>query len=96
MGILAPEINRPCITAVSIDIEELRDGNLSAEIEFCSPYCISRPIGGIVISTPSGVPIWGSNGRFHRNEAPQASAGRGVRLAYMAQPLISEPITFEA
>jgi lipopolysaccharide transport system ATP-binding protein len=70
--------DRPCITAVGIDVEGLRDGNLSAAIEFSSPYCISRPIGGIVISTVSGVPIWGSNGRFHRNEALNASAERGV------------------
>lgn len=70
--------NGPCITAVNIDIEGLRDGNLSASIEFSSPYSISRPIGGIVISTPSGLPIWGSNGRFHRNEALNASADRGV------------------
>src|SRR4051794_38661616 len=70
--------DRPCITAVSIDLDGLRDGDLSAAIEFSSPYCISRPIGGIVISTPAGVPIWGSNGRFHRNEAAQASADRGV------------------
>jgi len=70
--------DRPCITAVSIDLDGLRDGNLSAAIEFSSPYCISRPIGGIVISTPSGIPIWGSNGRFHRNEAQQESTDRGV------------------
>ena len=70
--------DRPCITSVSIDAEGLREGNLSAAIEFSSPYRISRPIGGIVISTPSGAPIWGSNGRFHGNEALDASADRGV------------------
>ncbi len=81
--------DRPCISAVSIDIEGLRDGNLSAAIEFSSPYFIPRPIGGIVISTPSGIPIWGSNGRFHRNGALNASADRGVLTCHAtALPLI--------
>ena len=35
--------DRPCITAVSIDIEALRDGNLSAVDRILLSFCISQP-----------------------------------------------------
>jgi lipopolysaccharide transport system ATP-binding protein len=63
--------NRPCITAVSVDTQELRYGNFVATIEFDSPRPLTPPVGGIVIANQAGVPVWVSNGRFHQNESPQ-------------------------
>ena len=70
--------NRPCITAVSVDIHELRSGNSVATIEFDSPQPLSPPIGGIVIANQAGVPVWVSNGRFHPSDSPQLNGFRGA------------------
>jgi lipopolysaccharide transport system ATP-binding protein len=70
--------NKPCITAVSIDAQELRSGNFAATIEFDSPYPLSPPIGGIVIANWAGIPVWVSNGRFHPNDSPRQYGIRGA------------------
>jgi lipopolysaccharide transport system ATP-binding protein len=69
----------PSIAAVSIDPQALRRGALSVSIEYTSPYPL-RPIGGIVISNTTGIPIWGSNGRFHTNEGDDFSSNTGVLI----------------
>ncbi|MGD9614959.1 MAG: ABC transporter ATP-binding protein [Alphaproteobacteria bacterium] len=70
--------SRPCISAVSIDTQELRSGNFVATIEFDSPRPLNPPIGGFVIANQAGVPVWGSNGRFHPSEAMQSHGFRGA------------------
>jgi lipopolysaccharide transport system ATP-binding protein len=69
---------KPCITAVSVDIEKLRAGNFAARIEFDSPRALNPPIGGIVIANQAGIPVWVSNGRFHPNDLLRDPGFRGA------------------
>jgi homopolymeric O-antigen transport system ATP-binding protein len=70
--------SRACITAVSVDTQELRSGNFAATIEFDSPHPLNPPIGGIVIANQAGIPVWVSNGRFHPSESPQRPGFHGA------------------
>ncbi len=74
--------NRPCITAVGVDLPELRSGNFAARIEFESPHPLSPPIGGIVIANRSGIPVWVSNGRFHPSDSEQHPGFRGALTCF--------------
>ncbi|MGE0260878.1 MAG: polysaccharide ABC transporter ATP-binding protein [Alphaproteobacteria bacterium] len=73
---------KPCITAVAVDIEELRSGNFAAKIEFDSPHALNPPIGGIVIANQAGIPVWVSNGRFHPSESPPYPGFRGALTCF--------------
>jgi len=70
----------PSITAVTLDSQALRHGNLSVSIEYSSPHPLHRPVGGIVVSSTMGIPIWGSNGRFHANESDDVCSNTGVLM----------------
>jgi lipopolysaccharide transport system ATP-binding protein len=76
--------NIPSITVISVDKEALRCGNFSASIEFASPYPLRRPIGGILLSTATGIPVWGSNGIYHPSENNTHSARSGVLICECA------------
>jgi lipopolysaccharide transport system ATP-binding protein len=73
-----PRPDAPSITGISLDEGALRRGDFSACIEFSSPFCLHRPVGGLVISSPAGVPIWGTNGRFHPNNVGTSSVNCGL------------------
>jgi lipopolysaccharide transport system ATP-binding protein len=60
-----PRIDLPSITCVTVDDEALRRGDFAASIEFSSPFPLRPPVGGIIIHNVSGIPVWGSNTRFH-------------------------------
>jgi lipopolysaccharide transport system ATP-binding protein len=72
--------NMPSITVISVDKEALRCGNFSASIEFVSPYPLRRPIGGILLSSVTGIPVWGSNGIYHSYEDNADSRSSGVLI----------------
>jgi lipopolysaccharide transport system ATP-binding protein len=55
-------------------------GDFSACIEFQSPFPLRGPAAGLVISSPSGVPVWGTNGRFHSNAAGDVAVDSGVLM----------------
>jgi lipopolysaccharide transport system ATP-binding protein len=74
--------NRPCITAVSVDVKELRSGNFAARIEFDSPHPLNPPIGGVVIANQAGMPVWVSNGRFHPSDSPGHPGFRGALTCF--------------
>ena len=74
--------NRACITAVSVDTQELRSGNFAATIEFNSPHPLNPPIGGIVIANQAGIPVWVSNGRFHPSDSPHHPEMRGALTCF--------------
>ena len=78
--------NKPCITAVNVDVEELRSGNFAATIEFDSPHPLNPPIGGIVIANQAGIPVWVSNGRFHPSDSPQHPGFRGALTCFCPTP----------
>jgi lipopolysaccharide transport system ATP-binding protein len=87
----------PSITAVSVDAEALRRGTLSVSIEYTSPYPLRRPVGGVVVSSTTGIPIWGSNGRFHTNESDDVSSDAGVLICESTRmPLVPSTYVLSA
>ena len=69
---------RPSITRVHVDGEGLRSHDLVVEIEFTSPFPLRMPIGGVVLRTTIGEPVWGSNGRFHQQPAQPKEQLAGI------------------
>jgi lipopolysaccharide transport system ATP-binding protein len=57
--------NQPSITSVRIDPSALALGNFELEVDFESPFPLNPPVPGFVIYSASGVPVYGSNPRFH-------------------------------
>jgi lipopolysaccharide transport system ATP-binding protein len=85
-----PKPGQPSITAVKIDQDGLKFGNLIVDIDFTSPFPLVPPIPGIVISSKFGVPVWGSNPRFHNRNYPLQGFKAGViRMEARALPLAS-------
>ncbi len=72
------DTSRPSITAIQVDQEALLACNLIADIEFTSPWPIETPIGGVVLSTTVGHPVWGSNARFHERRNCDGTYSSGV------------------
>ena len=86
-----PKPGQPSITAVKIDQDQLKLGNLTVDIEFTSPFSLIPPIPGIVVSSKSGVPVWGSNFRIHGENYPQRGLKVGtIRMEVRALPLASD------
>jgi lipopolysaccharide transport system ATP-binding protein len=65
---------KPSITRIMLNEAELRRGNFCCSMDFSSPFPLHPPIGGVVIADAIGTPIWGSNGRFHKNDSPSPSS----------------------
>src|SRR5262249_44612053 len=59
------EGERPAISAIKVDQAAIARNDLIVDISFTSPWPLETPIGGIVLRTVAGEPVWGSNGRFH-------------------------------
>ena len=70
--------NRPSITAITVDEEALKAGDLAVDIAFESPWRIQTPIGGIVLKALSGQVLWGSNGRFHPRTNEREAFAEGI------------------
>lgn len=70
--------SRPSITAVRVDPRQLDMGNLVVEIDFISTFPLRPPIGGIVISSMLGTPVYGSNTRFHNEGFGNPSSSHGT------------------
>jgi lipopolysaccharide transport system ATP-binding protein len=68
---------KPTIISVKISPSDLTEGTLVIEIGFESPFPLSPPVGGIVIYSMLGTPVYGSNNRFHNDGygTPRASSG---------------------
>ena len=73
-----PDASRPSITHVSVDQSSLDRGTLIVEIGFESPFPLSPPVGGILLSSQLGAPIYGSNCRFHGAGYGQPKSAAGV------------------
>lgn len=72
------DLERPSIARVTVDREALMRRSLAVEIYFNAPSTLNTPIGGIVLRTSSGEPIWGSNGRFHKQIGQTKGLSSGV------------------
>ncbi|NBX70144.1 MAG: ABC transporter ATP-binding protein [Proteobacteria bacterium] len=82
--------NRPSITSVKIDPDELKKGNLAVEIGFRSPFPLNPPVPGVIVSSALGAPVFGTNPRFHGKNYPLKSMSEGVlRMIAEKIPLIS-------
>ena len=87
----------PSITGISLDEEALRRGDFSASIEFLSPFSLRRPVGGLVISSLTGIPIWGTNGRFHPGVNGDVSVRNGALICESSSlPLVPSVYTVSA
>jgi lipopolysaccharide transport system ATP-binding protein len=69
---------RPSITEIQVDQQAIVAHDLVVDISFTSPWPIQNPIGGIVLRTRAGEPVWGSNSRFHPSAGQAKAQVRGV------------------
>ena len=75
-----PRPEQPSITGVKLNEEALSRGDFVAAIDFVSPFPLRPPVVGIVVSSPSGIPVWGTNGRFHPWERTDFAVAKGTVL----------------
>lgn len=81
---------RPSITSVRLDPFALARGDLVIEIGFESPFPLMPAIPGLVISSDTGVPVFGSNPRFHAEGFDKPSTDKSVlRFVSLGLPLAS-------
>jgi lipopolysaccharide transport system ATP-binding protein len=73
-----PKGNQPGITGVKIDPSALASGHFHLEVGFESPFPLSPPVPGFVIYSASGVPVYGSNPRFHSSGYNSSKMSRGT------------------
>lgn len=59
---------KPQITNIELNEKLLEQQILEIEISFKSPFEIDFPIVGLVVYNQNGMPLFGSNPRFHRGE----------------------------
>src|SRR5262249_33584643 len=69
---------RPSIIEIHVDRQAIFARDLVVDISFTSPWPIQNPIGGILLRTHAGEPVWGSNSRFHPNAGQAKAQARGV------------------
>jgi lipopolysaccharide transport system ATP-binding protein len=74
----APDSKSPSICRISVNAEALEFRNLIVDVEFVSPWPLQTAVGGLLLKTVMGEPVWGSNCRFHPYESQIKSSARGV------------------
>jgi lipopolysaccharide transport system ATP-binding protein len=70
--------SRPSISFVKVEPVQSGAGNLVVEIGFKSPFVLNPPVGGLVITSCLGTPVFGSNPRFHKNDFGQPRLSEGT------------------
>jgi lipopolysaccharide transport system ATP-binding protein len=70
--------DRPSISFIEIDSEQLQYSNLIVSIGFKSPYPLHPPVGGVVVSSQYGTPVFGTNPRFHTSGFGHPQSAEGV------------------
>jgi lipopolysaccharide transport system ATP-binding protein len=81
---------KPTITRISLNADALANGDFALELDFESPFSLRPPVPGIVISSPEGIPVFGSNPRFHKEGNISTSRSSGtLRMQADAIPLAS-------
>jgi len=93
----APAEDRPHITTVRVDPEALAEGHIRVEVGFKSPFPLSPPVVGIIVSSKFGYPIAGSNGRMAGPSWQPPPARAGVVVASLENaPLHSDAYVVSA
>ena len=77
----APATPRPHITSVTVDSAALANGRIRIDVGFDSPFALSPPVIGIVVSSRFGQPISGSNTRMLGESWRPGPAKSGVITA---------------
>ena len=83
----APDPKSPSICRISVNAEALESRDLIVDVEFESPWPLQTAVGGLLLKTVMGEPVWGSNCRFHRYESSNqelGSRGASMRIARIA------------
>jgi lipopolysaccharide transport system ATP-binding protein len=71
--------DKPTITRVSIDEEELKRGILRVSVNFVSPFKLNKPNVGVVVYNLLGGPVFGTNSKLHKvNNHVDISRGSAV------------------
>ena len=71
-----------------LDEAALRRGDFVAFVDFASPFPLRPPIVGIIVSNEAGIPIWGTDGKFHRWPRTDFAVAEGtVRCEARGLPL---------
>jgi lipopolysaccharide transport system ATP-binding protein len=71
-------VDKPSITRVAVDQARLAAGDLVVQIHFTAPFALRPPVGGLILSTVEGRPLFGANMRTHPPARPGGEAARGV------------------
>jgi lipopolysaccharide transport system ATP-binding protein len=79
----APASGKPHISSVSVDPAALAAGRIQVDVGFSSPFPLSPPVVGIVLSSKFGMPISGSNGRMTAETWKPAPARSGTVSAVL-------------
>jgi lipopolysaccharide transport system ATP-binding protein len=86
-----PAQDKPHITSVSVDPEALAAGRIQVDVGFNSPFPLSPPIVGVIVSSKFGQPISGSNGRMQADAWNPGPSRSGVVSASLDEaPLHSD------
>jgi homopolymeric O-antigen transport system ATP-binding protein len=69
---------RPSISAIAVDQMALVNRDLIVDISFVSPRPLHTAVGGIVLMTDTGEPVWGTNSRLHPSAVSIKAIAHGV------------------
>ena len=70
--------SRPSISFVRVEQVGLDLGNLIVELGFKSPFPLNPPVGGLVMASLLGTPVFGTNPRFHKEGFGQPKLSEGI------------------
>lgn len=80
----------PRITRLKIDENSLNKGDIIIRLEFKSPFPLCPPVPGIVITSMTGTPVFGSNPRFHQSSYQLKETESGASTVTISNaPLMS-------
>jgi lipopolysaccharide transport system ATP-binding protein len=80
----------PQIVSIATNKLELAKGNLVVDVTFESPFPLDPPIVGLVVNTPEGIPLFGTNARIHHcGFKPEPLARGTLRMRVDDLPLHS-------
>jgi lipopolysaccharide transport system ATP-binding protein len=90
-------VGKPTITGLTIDQSRLLAGDLVVRLRYEAPEPLRPPVGGIILSSLDGRPIFGSNMRLHPPATPSAETCAGECILEIPRlPLHSGNYTLSA
>jgi lipopolysaccharide transport system ATP-binding protein len=74
-AVFAPVVHKPSIIGLSVDQARLAAGDLLVRLRYRSPFALQPAVGGIILTTVDGRPLFGTNMRTH---PPTTMPGAGT------------------